>query len=203
MITYEIFTNYLNAIQQPLILLEGTRDLPPADVPKLMAFARWLAITFPQAIFRSGNAKGSDEAFANGVRAVAPDRLELMLPVTGHRKKSRSLEYPVRSVGIDQVSKAAEAEAATLTGKALPMYVELMAKRHQIPKLRAKANYLIRDTTKVTGIQDSGHAPADFGIFYANLDDPMKGGTGHTVRVCQELGVPVAFQDSWMGWPFQ
>jgi hypothetical protein len=75
-----------------------------------------------------------------------------------------------------------------------------MDKRDKIPRLRAKANYLIRDTTKVTGIPDAGYAPASFGIFYANLDDPMKGGTGHTIRVCQQQAVPVALQDSWMQW---
>lgn len=28
----------------------------------------------------------------------------------------------------------------------------------------------------------------------------LAGGTGHTLRVCQQEGVPVAFQDSWMEW---
>ncbi len=203
MIQYETFINYIMGIPQPVVLLEGTREVPKEDISKLTAFARWLAGACPDAIFRSGNAKGSDEAFAEGVRSVAPDRLELMLPVSGHRKKNQPLLYAERRVGLDQVSKAAEGEAAALTSKASPIYEELMAKRHQIPSLRAKANYLIRDTTKVTGIPEAGYAPADFGIFYANLADPMKGGTGHTIRVCQERGVPVALQDFWMGWSFK
>ena len=37
-------------------------------------------------------------------------------------------------------------------------------------------------------------------LFYVWLDDPMEGGTGHTIRVCHQEGVPVAFQDSWTQW---
>ncbi len=33
-----------------------------------------------------------------------------------------------------------------------------------------------------------------------DLDDPMAGGTGHTIRVCAQEGVPSAFQDSWQNW---
>ncbi len=200
---YDQFKSLMENNLRPVILLEGTREVPLGDISKLITFARRLAIMYPHAIFRSGNAKGSDEAFAEGVRSVAPDRLELMLPVAGHRKKIQPLDYTERRVGLDQVSRFSENEAATLTSKASPIYEELMAKRHQISKLRAKANYLIRDTTKVTGLPEAGYAPADFGIFYANLADPMKGGTGHTIRVCQERGVPVAYQDSWLGWPLQ
>ncbi len=36
---------------------------------------------------------------------------------------------------------------------------------------------------------------------FNNVVDPMKGGTGHTIRVCQRPGVPVVFQDEWMKWP--
>jgi len=200
MTKYDLFTRVTDRLEHPVILLEGTREVPAEDLPKLTAFARWLAETCPRAVFRSGNAKGSDEAFAKGVQAVAPDRLELVLPVTGHRRKFNPSAYPVRSVGLDQLSVAAEDKAAWLTRAASPIYESLMDKRDQVPRLRAKANYLIRDTAKVAGIPEADFARADFGIFYVNPADPMKGGTGHTVRVCHELGVPVVFQDDWMQW---
>jgi hypothetical protein len=38
-------------------------------------------------------------------------------------------------------------------------------------------------------------------LFYVDLEDPLAGGTGHTIRVCQQEGVPYAFQDSWTLWP--
>jgi hypothetical protein len=33
-----------------------------------------------------------------------------------------------------------------------------------------------------------------------NLADPMEGGTGHTIRVCQQEGLPVIYQDEWSAW---
>jgi hypothetical protein len=35
-------------------------------------------------------------------------------------------------------------------------------------------------------------------VLYVDLSDPEAGGTGHTIRVCRQQGIPVAFQDSWM-----
>jgi hypothetical protein len=39
------------------------------------------------------------------------------------------------------------------------------------------------------------------GLFYVDLDDPLAGGTGHTIRVCQQEGVAVVVQDAWASWP--
>ncbi|MFZ4396203.1 MAG: hypothetical protein ACOYOU_11325 [Kiritimatiellia bacterium] len=66
--------------------------------------------------------------------------------------------------------------------------------------LGAKAAYLLRDTLKVIGTPDLGLAPATVGIFYANEADPLAGGTGHTIRVCRERGVPVVLQTVWRKW---
>jgi len=82
-----------------------------------------------------------------------------------------------------------------------PDYAELMAKRTTIPRLQAKARYLVRDTLKVTGSSYGAFAPATVGIFYVRPGNPLQGGTGHTIRVCQDQGVPVAFQSDWTTWP--
>jgi len=37
-------------------------------------------------------------------------------------------------------------------------------------------------------------------VFYVDPDEPESGGTGHTIRVCKNFGVPVIFQDSWENW---
>lgn len=58
---------------------------------------------------------------------------------------------------------------------------------------------LLRDTIKVVVLE--GELPgATVGIFYADVTDPMKGGTGHTIRVCRPNGVPVILQDDWVKW---
>jgi hypothetical protein len=76
-----------------------------------------------------------------------------------------------------------------------------MAKRETIPRLQAKARYLVRDTVKVTGSASGELAPATVGIFYVRPGNPLQGGTGHTIRVCHAHGVPVALQADWLLWP--
>jgi hypothetical protein len=65
--------------------------------------------------------------------------------------------------------------------------------------LGAKGDYLVRDTMKVVGVP--GHfAKPICALFFVNLADPMEGGTGHTIRVCQQEGMPVTYQDEWGAW---
>ena len=196
---YDTFHERVSGHPRPVILIEGTRELPADDRPRLTAFARWLALTYPHAVFRTGNAKGADEAFAEGVESVDPARLEYVLPYAGHRKKSDP--SPARRVALDAMPPMAEKNAAYTTEQASPEYASLLAKRDRVPRLRAKAGYLLRDTIKVSGADEADLNKAVFGIFYVNPDDPMKGGTGHTIRVCRTLNVPTAFQDEWLKWP--
>lgn len=198
MVNYAEFNELVSQHTRPVILVEGTRDLPATVRPKLVAFGRWLAETYPHAIFRTGNAKGSDEAFAEGVRAVDPSRLEFVLPYAGHRRQAASTGS--RRVALSDLPPEIEWTMCGHTEQASPEYGSLLAKRHRVPKLKAKAGYLLRDTLKVSGADVADLHKAVFGIFYVNLADPMKGGTGHTIRVCRTLDVPVAFQDEWMQW---
>ena len=80
------------------------------------------------------------------------------------------------------------------------MYDSMMARRDIVPQLKAKSCYILRDTIKVIGAKQLSLDPASIGIFYVKAIDPMNGGTGHTIRVCQKKGVPVVFQDEWMKW---
>ena len=38
------------------------------------------------------------------------------------------------------------------------------------------------------------------GVFFVNEDHPKGGGTGHTIKVCELEGVPLATQSEWLEW---
>ncbi len=199
--TYTEFTKLVSATEAPIVLLEGTRALPPAQAPYLTALAAHLAHTFPQARFRTGNAKGSDEAFAAGVAEVDASRLEFVLPYASHRRGRR----PVDSVAtaIDEIPSARVQEVVDATLEASPQYRRVAVnyrKRKTHPRQRATAQLILRDTLKVTGSESLSRPVA--GIFFVNVADAGGGGTGHTMRVCHTQGVPVINQFEWLKWPF-
>ena len=195
---YSDFEKLVHDNERPVILIEGTRALPAEDREKLVSLAAALAKDFREAIFRTGNAEGSDEAFAEGVNSVDPARLQYVLPYPGHRKKKiPSTSYQFAG---SEVSRVAEKHAVYVTNESSPKYATMLEKRDTVPSLKSKSQYIIRDTLKVTGADEEGLAPATVGIFHVNAADPMQGGTGHTIRVCQNQGVPTVFQDEWMNW---
>lgn len=198
---YAQFSDLLTRSSSPTVLLEGTRELSAAAAPDLTALAAHLARTFPHARFRTGNAKGSDEAFAAGIALVDPTRLEFVLPYATHRSKQRPAESPATDV--ERLSPAHFQEIIDTTLQASPQYerVAVNYRERQVhPRQRAAAQLLLRDTLKVTG--SDGMAPPVAGIFYVHAADPDRGGTGHTMRVCRALGVPVIPQFQWLEWPF-
>lgn len=198
MTSFDDFNALISGHARPIILIEGTREVPEEDLPRLTAFAKRLAERYPHALFRTGNAPGSDEAFARGIQAVDESRLEYIVPYTTHRLKPGASS--ARRVALSDLPHVDEDQAAYQTAQASPKYNSLIEKRHKNPTIKAKAAYLIRDTVKVMGSETPTLGKATFGIFYVTPSDPMKGGTGHTIRVCHILGVPIAFQNEWMQW---
>jgi hypothetical protein len=196
--TFSEFTALVSNAPDGVILLEGRRAIPAETAAKAEAVARLLARHFPQLRFRSGNAEGSDEAFTRGIASVDPTRLQIVAPYASHRKSARHPDATYDSP--DSLSSAQEAAIAYKTSAASPKNQNLIAKRKQNGPLAAKAAYLIRDTMKVTGHSEEFPKPV-CALFYVNMDDPLAGGTGHTIRVCQQEGVPYAFQDCWSQWP--
>lgn len=186
-----------DAISTPVVLLEGRRTIPPQDAAAARAFAARLAVEFPRLQFRSGNAQGSDEAFSAGVAEVDAARLQVIAPYASHRKKVRYAGAVYSSP--ETLSTVQEAAITEATVAATPRNANVVYKRTGSPKLEAKAAYLIRDTMKVLG-HSAEFAPPVCGLFYVEPSDPEAGGTGHTIRVCRQHGIPVAFQDSWMHW---
>lgn len=198
--TFSDFTSLV--IQNPdgVVLLEGRRAIPEDCAKHAHELAASLASRFPSLRFRSGNAEGSDEAFSRGIAAVDPRRLQIVAPYASHRRSVRCEDAMYDSPA--SLSSIHEDEIAYKTSAASPKNKGLISKRKQKGPLAAKAAYLIRDTMKVTGHSEAFPKPI-CALFYVSMDDPYAGGTGHTIRVCQQEGVPFAFQDSWATWPKQ
>ena len=195
--TLSTLEEQLAEIEMPIILLEGTRQVPEEDGPYLSAVATLLARYFPHARFRSGNADGSDTLFARGVEAVDATRMEVVTPTPGHRKTNLHPENHV--FPLNMVSALHEQALAYASNEATPKNRSLIDKRNEVPRLGAKARYLLRDTLKVLGDPDHNLPRADVGIFYTK-PDPMDGGTGHTIRVCMQESVPVYLFTQWRRW---
>jgi hypothetical protein len=156
-----------------------------------------LARHFPRLRFRSGNAAGSDDAFAEAIARVDPRRLQVVVPYPSHRHGLRYEQALYDSP--ESLSPSQEAAIADKTASATPANRRLIEKRKHSGPLAAKAAYLIRDTMKAAGHSDQFPKPI-CAFFVVNPDDPMAGGTGHTIRVCQQEGVPAVFQNCWQQW---
>jgi hypothetical protein len=147
-------------------------------------------------IFRSGNAEGSDQFFSEGVAEIDKSRLQVITPYTGHRQKTNQA---FETISLDEINVADEPEVVyqsksnKKTEKLIDQYISGARDRFSI-----KAAYIIRDTIKAIGTDDI--KPATFGIFYDDLDKPKEGGTGHTMKVCEQNNIPIIDQKIWFKW---
>lgn len=179
-----------------VVLLEGKRKVKSTDEIKLKELGKLLAESSQHILFRSGNADGSDYFFSQGVAEVNPARLQNIIPYKGHRSR---YDLASESVAMDELDVAEDDEVAYYskqhkgTSKLVDQYLDGKVNRYTI-----KAAYILRDTVKVTGLEDL--APASFAFFYDDLNEPMSGGTGHTMRVCEEKNVAYLTQVEWFKW---
>lgn len=194
---FEEFTDVISTAGNPLILIEGRRAISQEMTDRARKLAALLALQFPALQFRSGNATGSDAAFSAGVLEVAPERLQVIAPYAGHRKKERhplaSYESP-ESLGLEDLEAIKQ-----MTVAASPVNKGLVACYQRGGRLGSQAACLIRDTMKVAGGIKGLQVPIA-ALFVIDPENPDAGGTGHTIRVCRLAGVPVIFQDSWATW---
>ncbi len=189
--------------ERPVLLVEGIRALPDEDRAAVVGMGRLLAERLPGCVFRSGNAEGSDTAFAEGVTAVNPTRMEYVVTHGGMGRKWRHADG--RSVALDRLAHVGEGPVGEYTVRSSPDLkglVEAYRVRGAKGPVGAKAAYLLRDTLKVIGAPEAGLLPATAGIFYVNEANPLAGGTGHTIRVCMERQVPVVVHAIWQTWEF-
>lgn len=179
-----------------IVLLEGKRGVMDADKEKLRALGSLLTSNTKSMVFRSGNAKGSDQLFSEGVSAIDRRRLQVITPYDGHRKATNQA---YETISLDDVNIAAEPEVVYQskghegTKNFIDRYVSGGRDRNAM-----KAAYIIRDTIKVIGAGEI--QPATFGIFYDDLANPRSGGTGHTMNVCVQNGIPLVDQTVWFKW---
>jgi hypothetical protein len=152
----------LEVLESPVILLEGTRALPPGVDAVLTRFSAKLAEMIPYGKCRSGNVPGSDDAFSRGVESIAPERLEQFLPTT---KRRPATLHPAASVLVlDALTLKVAEEIAKETVACSPKNAS-MIKNRLVTKRKTKSNYLMRNTLKVTG-DGKMFAPANVGIFF-------------------------------------
>lgn len=195
------FRKLIESRPQPVVLLEGRREIPQEHQARMVALAAYLAREFPTAIFRSGNAEGADEAFAEGVGET--DRARLQLVVSGSRTGATRSHAAAAVYSLDQVPADRSERLTSASKLASPANARLFEEGYRLNKnrqLAAKARYLLRDAMKVMGDESLGLAPATVGVFYIDPLDPMAGGTGHTIRVCRQQNIPVVTQMEWWTW---
>lgn len=178
-----------------IILLEGKRNVLESDQALLVKLGKVLSEKTSHLKFRSGNADGSDLFFSQGVASVDNSRLQVITPYAGHRQKHNQA---YETIALDELQLAADDEViyqtkTNKTGKLIDSYVNGNRDRFSI-----KAAYLIRDTVKAIGTKEI--PAATFGIFYDDLENPLSGGTGHTMKVCQQNDIPIIDQQTWMTW---
>lgn len=191
------FQKIVSVSPSAVILLEGRRGISEAEALAARDFGEFLARRFPALRFRSGNAEGADQAFSDGVAKVDARRLQIVAPYASHRKKNRNPAVVYSSP--DDLSPEQVEEFIKKTAAASPKIARLLNRWKDGGALAVKATYLLRDSMKVLGHSEEFPKPI-CGIFFTDPSDPMAGGTGHTIRVCQQESVPVLFQTDWLKW---
>jgi hypothetical protein len=183
----------------PVILLEGTRQLPADKRQALTDVGRRLAEEFPQAVFRSGNATGTDEAFAAGVATIPGAMLQLVLPTPGmgrSRRPSSATCLALDELPLEERFHLARESFATSPEN--HRIFELYLRGQSGNPAYAKAQYLVRDALKVYGSPSRHLEPATVALFFINNLGPTSGGTAHTIRLCERQKVPVFTQRDWL-----
>jgi len=201
--TLDDFITRVKSQKRPVVLLEGTRNVPVKDRDQLVRLGESLAFLLPEVVFRSGNAQGADEAFSSGVCRRRASGLQYVVPYLSHRMKTRDKAAGV--VSLDQVPDSEISSIMEKTVQASPDYaglVKLYLRHGEWDRHTIKLRYLFRDTLKVVGSPALGMPPAICGIFYVNESSPFSGGTGHTIRVCTENNLFVVDQKTWFQWNF-
>ncbi|MEZ4907405.1 MAG: hypothetical protein R2771_07150 [Saprospiraceae bacterium] len=179
-----------------IVLLEGKRNVIEGDEEKLIALGNLLVSKTKNILFRSGNSEGSDQLFSSGVIAIDYRRFQVITPYSGHRGKNNQA---FETISLDDINIADNPEVIyqsksnKKTENLIDKYVSGIKNRYTI-----KAAYIIRDTVKAIGTKEI--KPATFGIFYDDLDNPMSGGTGHTMNICIQNNIPIIDQRTWFKW---
>jgi hypothetical protein len=180
-----------------ICLLIGKREVSESDKDKLRRVAKLLANTTNYLKFRTGNASGSDEIFAEGVVEINKNKLELVKPYATHRKNFSEGLY---SISLDNIDIMNEPEIIyeTKQGKSTSIverYINGIKDRNSV-----KAAYLLRDALMVMGSKKMHIKPASVVIYYDDMSKPKEGGTGFTVKLSEKQNICCFNQQIWTTW---
>lgn len=195
---YMLYTetmDLLSTLDRPNLVLIGKREVLPADSDSLVEFGRRLAERFPNAIFRTGNATGADRLFMSGISEIAKERLELFIPFDDHLKKREGLT--VRSLDTLDLTLEPDIVASARKNPKTAHHVNpyLSGKRD---RFTMKIAYILRDVWMVLGSKSDSVAKADAVFFYDDVNEPLSGGTGFTVKTARGNRIPCFNQRTWM-----
>jgi len=134
-------------------------------------------------IVSTGNAPGSDQLFALGASAVAPEHVELYLPWPNFERRC-----------------VVDGNKVWLASQALDKHVELAA-----AATPGWEHGGVRDTVKPLMIRNAmivlrWNEPVDLVLAYPSYHKRGWSGTGHAMRVAAQLGVPVWLIDRQIFW---
>ncbi len=182
--------------ENAIVLLEGKRVVLDGDIEQLIRLGKTLANKTKKMKFRSGNADGADYYLSLGVASVDNSRLQVITPYTGHRQKANQA---YETISLDDINIEVEPEVIyqSKSNKKLKKLIDRYVAGDR-DRVSIKAAYLIRDTIKAIGTDEI--KPASFGIFYDDLNNPKSGGTGHTMKICEQNNIPIIDQKVWFGW---
>jgi len=196
---YAEFERLISAAKQPVVLLEGSRNAPIEIQSRMEQLAAHLMRSFPSLIARTGNADGSDQAWARGVNRVDPKRLQLVLPVPHYKAETIAA---ANEVAVLQEVPPEDYGAARALTREHYEYGASKGPAAYDPLPPFKKTYLDRDALKVLGHTNySGkRQKATTALFYLNPNKRNGGGTGHTLRLCEAQRVPYFLAEDWLSW---
>jgi len=196
--SFDAFERLIRQTREPVVLLEGSREVPEAVQQRMETLAAYLMKAFPALRARSGNAPGADQAWARGVNSVDPARLELILPVPRWRREAILPGNQALSL---REALPEDAMAARDLTRAHYEWGNRRGPSAYDPLPEFRKPYLDRDALKVLGHADyrGKRRKATAALFYLNASR-KGGGTAHTIRLCEAERVPYILAEDWMEW---
>ena len=143
----------------------GTRELPETERPFLNRIGQWLAQS--DFIIASGNADGSDNAFAQGANQFYPKRVNLYLPWSGYNS-----EKIVKGNGVIVLDKLKHDYAFERMRRHHPASDRL---KQGAQKLHARNALILKEAIACIAYHPT----------------PGRGGTEMGVRLAEYYGIPV------------
>jgi len=122
--------------------------------------------------------------------------LQSVIPHHKHRKNDNFAYNTVSLDDIDIINEPKiiyQSKSNKSTDNLIDKYFSGNINRYSI-----KSAYIIIYTVKVLGTKYV--KPANFGIFYDDLSNPCKGGTGHTMNICRHNKIEFIDQNVWFNW---